>query len=128
MPKGGKRTGAGRPKGSLEQATLEKREFRAFIREKVRERQRELVDSQLDNAIGVYVMTIRNEDGTFTVAETPAEIKAGLAAQGTLARIYARQPNQQSGATLLAYAADKPVEPVEVSGEGGGPLEIRWKE
>jgi len=128
MPKGGKRDGAGRPKGSLDKSTIEKQEFRAFIRRKVKARQEELVDSQLDNAIGVYVMTVRMPDGTFTVADTPEQIKAGLAAQGTLARIYARQPNQPAGANLLAYAADKPVEPVEVSGEGGGPLLVKWQE
>lgn len=128
MAKGGKREGAGRPKGSEEQSTIEKREMRAFIREKVRARQSELVDAQLDNAIGVYVMSIRNEDGTFTVADTEEQIRAGLAVSGSsLVRIYARQPNQPSGATMLAYAADKPVEPVEVSGEGGGPLVVKWE-
>ncbi len=128
MAKGGKREGAGRPAGALDRATIEKQEFRKFIRGQVEQRKGELVNSMIDNAVGVYVMSIRFDDGTFAAADTEEQIKAGLEAGGSLVRIYARQPNQPSGATLLGYAADKPVEPVEVSGEGGGPLVVKWQE
>lgn len=128
MPKGGKRAGAGKPKGYVHASTISALEQKQLAREVIREHVRghipDIIAAQVDNAIGHYVMTIRNSDGSFTVAETPEQVKAGLAGGGLLARIYQRQPHQGSASMLLAYAADKPVEPVEHSGPNGGPMEV----
>jgi hypothetical protein len=132
MPRGGKRPGAGRPVGSPSKATISANEQKAIAREVIREAIREqipdIVRAQAENALGISYMVLRRPDGSYTEATDVAQLRAALAAGDSAFRIYTRQPHQGSAAMLLAYAADKPVEPVEMTGEGGGPIVVRWKE
>jgi len=50
---GGKRQGAGRPKGLKWPSTLEKAAARELVRQKVTSRLGSLIDAQLDNAEGI---------------------------------------------------------------------------
>lgn len=124
---GGKRPGAGRPKGSESPHTLAKRANRERIRALVERDIDPLIQAQKANALGVSYMILRHKDGSFARATDVKQIDAACAAGAEAFQIFTQQPNQQSAAMLLGYAADKPVEPVEISGEDGGPLEISWK-
>jgi hypothetical protein len=127
MPKGGKRAGAGRPKGSEEQATIDKRTNRALIREAARPYIEKIVRAHGENALGVSYMVLRAEDGSFVRATDEKQVDAALASGTAAYRIYTKEPHQGSASMLLAYAADKPVEPVEHSGPDGTaiPIEAR---
>ena len=134
MPRGGKRPGAGRPVGTggPTKATLSANEQKTIAREVIRQHVidsiPEIVRAQKENALGISYMVLRRPDGSFTEATDEKQLRAALAAGDSAFRIYTRQPHQGSAAMLLAYAADKPVEPVEMSGEGGGPIVVKWKD
>lgn len=121
----------GRPKGALNLRTLsaneQKAEARQVIRELVAEMVPEIVQAQAENALGISYLVIRDKNGSYVEATNKAQVDAALASGGESFRIYTRQPHQASASMLLAYAADKPVEPVEVSGEGGGPVVFTWQ-
>jgi hypothetical protein len=107
-----------------DEATKQKRETRQRIRELVREHLDPIVGAQIENAKGVSYMVLRHPDGTFARATDVKQIDAACAAGAQAFRIFTQQPNQQSASTLLAYAADKPVEPLEVSGPDGESISI----
>lgn len=129
---GGARPGAGRKKGGKNKATISAAEEKAINREVIREHIRqhipELIRAQIENAVGVNYLVIRDKNGSYVEATNQGQVKAALAAGGEAFRVYTRQPNSASASMLLAYAADKPVEPVEVSGQDGGAIVVRWKE
>lgn len=124
---GGARPGAGRELGGVNAATVAKRETRDAICAIVRAELEPIVKAQVMNAQGVSYMMLRQKDGSFTRATDVKQIDAACAAGSVAFQIFTQQPNQQSAAMLLGYAADKPVEPHEHTGEDGGPIEIRWK-
>jgi hypothetical protein len=125
MARGGARAGAGRPKGSEEQATLDKRANRALIREAAKPHIARIVQAQAENAVGVSYMVLRDPvSGAYVRATDEQAVDAALAAGPDAFRIYTKEPHSGSAAMVLAYAADKPVEAVELSGPDGGPVEI----
>jgi rhamnogalacturonyl hydrolase YesR len=87
-----------------------------------------ILEAQVGNALGINYMILRRPDGSFAEATDEAQIKAAIAQGAEAFKLYTRQPHQGSAAMLLAYAADKPVEPMEVTGAEGGPLVVSWKE
>lgn len=139
MPRGGKRIGAGykngvptgRPKGGHNQATLTANEQKAVARQTIRDHVisfiPEIVRAQRENAMGVAYMVLRAPDGSFVRATDVKQMDAALASGEAAYRIYTKEPHQGSASMLLSYAADKPVEPLEVSGEGGGPVVFTWQ-
>jgi len=124
MANGGARPGAGRPKGSESEETKQKRLHRQRIRELVAEQIDPITLAQIANAQGVSYMVLRQPDGTFARATDVKQIDAACAAGAASFRIFTQQPHQASAAMLLAYVADKPVEPYEHSGPDGGPIEV----
>jgi hypothetical protein len=131
MSRGGKRDGAGRPKGSEEQATLDKRAHRALIREAIKPHITAIIAAQVDNAKGVPYLVLRDASGAYVRATDEKQVDEALArlnaGDDSAMRFYTKEPHQGSASMLLAYAADKPVEPVEHSGPGGEaiPIEAR---
>lgn len=127
-------TTRGRPKGihTPHRATIAANEQKALAREAIRQHVAahipEIVRAQTENALGISYLVIRDKNGSFVEATNAEQVKAALASGGECFRVYTRQPHQGSAAMLLAYAADKPVEPVELSGAEGGPIAVRWKE
>lgn len=126
---GGARPNSGRPAGGENTATIAKRETREAICAIVRKELEPIVKAQVLNAQGVSYMMLRQKDGSFTRATDVKQIDAACAAGSIAFQIFTQQPNQQSAAMLLGYAADKPIEPHEHSGEDGGPikLSVSWK-
>lgn len=134
MPRGGKRPGAGKPKGTIQgpnKATISANEQKAIAREVIRahigQHIPKIIQAQIENAIGVPYMVLRAPDGSFVRATDEKQVDAALAMGESAFKLYTKEPHTAAAAMLLAYAADKPVEPVEVSGSEGGPLIIQWK-
>lgn len=85
MPKGGKREGAGRPKGSHDKATLEKQKVAEAFNQRVMVKADALFNAQLSLAVGSQKVFRINETGEGSKAKRehvlvtdPDEIKALL--------------------------------------------------
>lgn len=124
---GGARPGAGRPAGGENEHTIAKRINRERIRQLIEPKLQAIIEAQALHAMGVSYMRLRNPDGSFARATDEKQIDAAIAAGATWFQIFTEAPNTQAANTLMGYAADKPVEPVEHSGEGGGPIVVTWK-
>lgn len=118
MPRGGKRAGAGKPKGTKHAATISKEQAREALRQIVTARMTELVSAQLDNATGIRHLMMRDpKTGKFervaTTADDPAvaaaQIDAALAT-GNAFWIYTKDPSVQAFTDLMNRALDKPKE------------------
>jgi hypothetical protein len=119
MPRGGKRPGAGMPKGYKFKHTIEKELEREKLRQLVAEHLTPMVLSQISNAKGVSYMVVRHPDGTFTRATDEKQIDAALAAGGESFQIFTQAPNPSSFKDLLDRAHDKPKEqPQEIQVSG----------
>lgn len=134
MPQNGTKPkrGRGRPPGALNKTTLAAAEQKALAREVIREHVKNhipaIIEAQIANSVGINYLVVRDKNGSYVEATNEAQVKAALRSGGDAFRVYTRQPHQASAAMLLAYAADKPVEPVEMTGQDGGPVEVKWLE
>ena len=131
--RGGARPGAGMPKGTVTQKTLDKEAARAALREVVLEQLRPLVKAQLDNAMGVSHFLLRDpKSGKFERITDPDQIQAALnadgAQEGSTYYIYTKDPSVQAFTDLMNRTLDKPAEHVEMTGAEGQPLVIQWLE
>jgi hypothetical protein len=124
---GGKRTGAGRPAGTKNEKTLEKAAARELVRQMITERLEPLLAAQIDNAVGIRHLIMRDPNtGKFERITNVEQIDEGLRTGAFW--IYTKDPNVQAFTDLLNRCIDKPAEHVEVSGADGSPLEIRWQQ
>lgn len=124
MARGGKRAGAGRPKGPQ---TLEKEAARAIVREQVFKRLKPLLDAQISNAVGISYLVVREKKtGKFLrVGKGRAE---HLNPEEEIIEVWEKDPSVQAFTDLMNRAIDKPAEHVEMTGADQGPIEItfRW--
>lgn len=126
----------GRPPGAKNAATIsaneEKQIARSVIRQHIQEHIPAIIAAQIDNAKGVPYLVLRDSSGAYVRATDEKQLDAAIAAYNAgdtnVLKFYTKEPHATSASMLLAYAADKPVEPVEVSGEGGGPVVVKWAE
>lgn len=129
---GGARAGSGRKAGGKNKATLKADEVRVVMREtlvKLIEPELEsMIHAQAAHAKGVSYMVLRHRDGTFTRATDEKQIDAAVASGSMSFQIFTQAPNPQAFVALLDRTIGKPSEHVEVSGEGGGPLIVKWQE
>ena len=114
MGRGGKRPGAGMPKGKITRKTLEKIEarriFEQILREKLLAAGPDIIDAQIEHAKGVSYLTLRNPDGSFTRATDVKQIDAAYAAGEETFRLFTQSPNTQAFTALSDRAFDKPKE------------------
>lgn len=120
---GGKRTGAGKPKGTKNASTLSKEAAREALRQIVTEDMRALVDAQLANAKGIkYVVARHKTSGKFERV-TEAELKAILSGKDSdrmVLEVWEKDPSVQAFTDLMNRALDKPKEQeqeVKLTGE-----------
>ncbi len=92
MSRGGRRSGAGKPKGRKASHTLEASQARARLIERIHEDMDELYEAWLSIALG--------------------EWKEGVV-DGKPQRIYTRPPNASAIRDMLDRAMGRPVQPVE---------------
>ena len=128
MPKGGKRPGAGKPKGYKHQGTLEKEAARKVLRERVIAEMKPMLDAQIAHARGLkYLVTRDKKSGKF-IRVTEAMAKHKLGDHEELVEVWEKDPSVQAFTDLMNRTFDKPKEHVEVTGADGGPVVYRWQE
>lgn len=115
---GGKRTGAGKPKGHQAQATLDKIAAREFVRQRVTAQLGPLLDAQLANALGLkYFVTRDAKTGKFVrVTQAMARAAKGL----ETVEVWEKDPSVNAFQYLLDRALDRPAEqeiPIKVRTE-----------
>lgn len=135
MPRGGKRPGAGMPKGTKLKPTLDKMAAREFVRQRVTAVLGPLIDAQVANAQGLkYLVTRDKRTGKFIrVTEAMARRKQDPEAgddNEEIIEVWEKDPSVQAFSDLLNRALDKPAEQLKVTGPDDGPVEhvIRWQE
>jgi hypothetical protein len=125
MPRGGKRAGAGKPKGTKNRATISKEQAREALRQIVLEQMRELVDSQLANAKGIKYLVVREKSGKF-VRVTEAMARAKATDSQEIIEVWEKDPSVQAFTDLMNRALDKPAEQEQQVSVTGG-IELSWK-
>ena len=123
MPRGGKRPGAGRPKGSKEPKTLEKEEARALLRRIVAANLTPMVEAQVAHAKGLKYLVTRDKAGGKFVKVT--EAMAGALNGDEIIEVWEKEPSVQAFTDLLNRTIDKPVDQVNVDANVDAVL--RWK-
>jgi hypothetical protein len=127
-PKGGKRPGSGRPRGTKNPSTFTKEAAREALRQTVLTHMHGMVAAQIAHSKGIGHLYTRDKTGKFSKIENQAEIDR-LLSEGEAERdywIFSKDPSVQAFTDLMNRAIDKPAEHVEVMGSGGGPLVIQW--
>lgn len=113
----------GRPPGPHPN-TIKKAEIRALILARYEQRVQEMVDAQIDHAMGVSYMVLRQPDGTFARATDVKQIDAACAVGATAFKIFTQAPNPQAFVAVSDRAIDRPTEHHEHTGPEGGPIEV----
>src|SRR5262245_39489943 len=115
MARGGKREGAGRPKGRKEVKTLAKEQARELLRQMVTKNLEPLVAAMIDSALGLKRLLVRDpKTGKFHRVDD-AEFDMALASEHGV-YVYTQPPNTAAFTDLMNRALDKPIEPVELRG------------
>lgn len=125
-PKGGKRPGAGRPKGAVSIATaarrdqekviaLDKAAGRALVQQLVCAALTPLVEAQIAHARGLsYLVTRDKKTGKFIrVTEAMARHKQTLKKNEEIIEVWEKDPSVLAFTDLLNRALDKPAEQVQ---------------
>lgn len=131
MPKvGGKRIGAGRPKGSPNAETISKAQAREALRVIVLEHMRAMVDSQVAHAKGLkYLVKRHKQTGKFEkVTEKELDnLLDGEESDRVTLEVWEKDPSVQAFTDLMNRALDKPSDHVELTGADGTPLVVKWE-
>ena len=124
--RGGRREGAGRPRGRKELKTLAKEEAREFLRQMVTAELEPMARAQIDNAKGLKHLMMRDpKTGQFErVTGSAAQIDKALKSKNAF-WIYTKDPNVQAFTDLMNRCIDRPSEHVEIAGAGS--ITIRWQ-
>jgi hypothetical protein len=126
-PKGIPKTG-GKQKGFKMPATLAKEAAREAARQRITARINEIIDAQVDNAIGIAHFMLRDKaTGQWERLTNPDQIVKALndpkAKEGSTFLVYTKDPNTNAARDMLAYAIDKPKEqPMEMKVDAGDEL------
>lgn len=129
MPRGGKRPGAGRPKGSKEKQTLDKEATREALRQIVKEHMSEMVAAQVAAAKGLKYLTVRNKKtGKFEklTKELADQILGGQDPERELVEVWEQAPSVPAFTDLMNRTIDLPAKPAEEVKQNVK-VEISWK-
>lgn len=112
---GGKRAGAGKPKGTKNAATISKEVAREILRQRVLKDMEPMVAAQIANAQGISHFMLRDpKTGKFERITDPDQIQAALnaegATEGSSYYIWTKDPSVQAFTDLMNRAIDKPAE------------------
>jgi hypothetical protein len=123
---GGLQLGAGRPKGSLNAETIKKEIARQQLREQVRAELAEMTAAQIAQARGLKYLVYRDRKNDKWTRVTPEMLEKGEL-QDELIEVWDKEPSVQSYVYLVNRTLDKPADHVELSGNDGSPLVLRWE-
>jgi hypothetical protein len=107
---GGKRPGAGLPKGYKFPKTIEKELERERLRQLVIAHMEPMTLAQIEHAKGVSYMVLRHPDGTFSRATDEAMIDLACQQGAESFKIFTQAPNPAAYKDLMDRALDKPIE------------------
>ncbi len=124
MPRGGARPGAGRKPGEVNEHSLAKQANRERVRQRAEQHLDRVVDKVAEHACGVSYMRLRHPDGSFARATDEKQIDAAIALGAKWCEIFTESPNTSAAQLIIGYAADKPIEPHEITGADGGPVRV----
>lgn len=119
---GGRRPGAGRPKGSLSEEHRKRQHMRQLLVDRVYAEFGPLADVLIDAAKGSHVLLIKSEAG-WQEATDEKQIRLAIET-GTAVRVVAKRPNMKAMAGLLDRGVGKVKEELELTGPDGGPIQI----
>lgn len=122
---GGKRAGAGKPKGVRWPSTINRESGRAALRALVLESLKPMVDAHIANAQGIKFLMVR-EKSTGKFLRVGADRAARLKPDEELIEVWEKEPSIQSFTDLVNRTLDKPAEHVELTGADGVPLVVQW--
>lgn len=105
MPRGGKREGAGKPKGRKDNATIAREMMREVLREMVKENLDSMVRAQIEKSNGVLVQ----------------KVEAGVQ------KIYSIPPDPQAFKNLIEQSVGKPTQSIEGTGDNGEFI-FKWQQ
>ena len=120
MPSGGRRPGAGRPKGSggkPQKRTIAKEAAREAQRQQILAHMDPMTEAQIANAKGIkYLVAREKKTGKFKrMTEADAILKLGQESDSEIIEIWEKDPNVSAFTDLVNRAIDKPKEqPLEV--------------
>lgn len=109
MPAGGKRTGAGRPKGPQ---TLEKEAMRAIVRKIVARRLIPLTKAQISNALGIRYLVVRQKS-TGKFLRRVGATGDTHDPDSEIIEIWEKDPSIQAYTDLLNRTIDKPADQIQ---------------
>ena len=127
MASGGKRPGAGRPKGRKNSKpssrTLDKEAARALLRERVIANMGPLVDAQVANASGLKYLVVRDKRSGNFIRVTEAMANVGTGEE--IVEVWEKDPSVQAFTDLMNRTIDKPIE--QVNADVTASVVYRWK-
>jgi len=136
MARGGKRKGAGRPKGvhTKHKSTITKEAAREALRQLVLAELKPLVEAHIKHARGISYLVYREKKGgkfTKVTATNAAELfkltdKKGEEG-GVIIEVWEKEPSAQSFTDLMNRAIDKPAETMTAEVQHKGGLVIKWQ-
>ena len=104
MPPGGRRPGAGKPKGNKAPHTLDKLAARELVRQMVTAQMQPLLDAQIANAKGLkYLVTRDKKTGKFVRV---GEAMAKMSGEETI-EVWEKDPSVHAFTDLMDRALDK---------------------
>ena len=106
---GGKRPGAGKPKGAQNVSTITKAEQRESHRRIIDQHVAEMIAAQIDHAKGLKYLVTREKSGKF-VRVTEAMAKERLGDESFIVEVWEKDPSTQAFSDLMNRAYDKPKE------------------
>lgn len=130
MASGGKRPGAGRPKGRKNSKpsarTLDKEAARTLLRQMVMERMGPMIEAQVANAQGLkYLVSRDKKTGKFTrLTELGVPLPGEGESEREVIEVWEKDPNVSAFTDLMNRTIDKPIE--QVSADVKGNIVISW--
>jgi hypothetical protein len=123
MPRGGRRPGAGLPKGFKFPKTLEKEAAKRELQERVIAEIGPMVTGLLESAKGAYAMFAKSEAGWVQVTDEQTMLRC-LQSGESFYRIEQRKPDVRAAQELLHQTIGEPQKSVAVTGGDGGPVRV----
>lgn len=113
MAKGGKRPGAGRPKGVKEtkpRSILSKEQAREVVRQMISEHIGPMIEAQISNAKGINYLIIRDKKTGKFIRVGKGMAEKINAESEELIEVWEKDPSVQAFTDLMNRAIDKPKE------------------
>ncbi len=129
MAKGGKRPGAGRPKGRKDDTTLSKEAHREIARGLIAPHLSSMIEAQVKHAKGLsYLVARQKNTGKFEklTADEAEALLAGEESDRVVVEVWEKDPSVQAFTDLANRLMDKPKEQeAELAVKGN--LIIKWQ-